>query len=202
MDDYSDEYRGAAALLAAEILHREELTPEQRSRALGRVLKVNEDLLARRWHYVNERDSHEPQELFFSFDVDSTDDGYHSIWLHCYPAEGTISVCRSIDEPGYVDLDPKAWFTVDDAEGVAAVLDAIPQLTYKDDLPEACYRHGAIVEWGDALYGTTLSAEQVRARRRGPAPMPADQVLDALRDVYDTCPRCGTYTGGQSHDCP
>ncbi|MBO1268329.1 hypothetical protein J1902_10135 [Arthrobacter sp. PO-11] len=44
-----------------------------------------------------------------------------------------------------------------------------------------------------------LTVDQVLERRRGPTP--ADQVLDALRDVYDTCPKCGTYTGGQPHGC-
>ncbi|RWR23146.1 hypothetical protein D8Y24_07250 [Agrococcus lahaulensis] len=108
---------------------------------------------------------------------------------------------RSIDEPDYIDLAPKAWFTFEDTAALASVLDAIPALGYKDELPLTCYEHGAIVEWGDPFYGSTLTADQVLERRRGPAETPASEILDALRDVYDTCPNCGTYTGGQPHSC-
>lgn len=52
------------------------------------------------------------------------------------------------------------------------------------------------------LYETTLTVDQVLELRRGPSPAPAHQVLDAVRDVYDTCPKCGTYTDGQPHSCP
>ncbi|GAA1419116.1 hypothetical protein [Agrococcus citreus] len=200
----SNHDRGRAALLTAQLLLDADLPDEQRSLALGKILRLNEDLFERRWSYISEWDVDEPQRsLFFSFHVDSTD-GYnsHSIHWNCYPAEGTVCIRRSIDEAGYVDLDPEAWFTVNDTEGLAAVLDAVPQLAYKDELPEVCWQHGAIVQWGDELYETTLTIDQVRTRRRRPAPTPADQVLDALRDVYDTCPKCHTYTGGQPHSCP
>lgn len=205
MDDYQTYARGDAAMLAAQLLLAASLTEEQRSVALGRLLPLHDELLRRGWSYVDEYRLDDPDlAVFFSLHVDSTD-GYssHSIHWRCYPAEGTISIRGDVDEPGYVDLPPKAWFMVDDAEGLAEALDAVADLEYKDELPPACYQHGAIVEWGDALYETTLSADQVHERRRrGPASTPADEVLDALRDVYDTCPKCGTYTGGQPHGCP
>lgn len=203
MDDDADRDRGEAALLATQVLLATDLTDEQRSDALGKVLRLNEELIERHWLYVTDLGVDEPQRaIFFSFQVDSTD-GYnsHSIHWSCYPAAGTIRIRSSIDEPGYVDIDPEAWFTVDDAVGLAEVLEAVSQLEYKDELPEACYRHGAIVQWGDELYETVLTADQVEARRGGPQQLPADQVLDALRDVYNTCPDCGTVAEDPGHHC-
>ena len=195
--------RGDAAMLAAQILLAADLTEEERSVALGKVLRLNDELLRRGWFFVDEYQLDDPHlAVFFSFHVDSTD-GYnsHSIYWNCYPVEGTISIRREVDELDFVDLAPQAWFTVDDTEGLAMVFDAVPKLTYKDPLPTACYENGVIVEWGDELYEATLTADQVQARRGGPQSLPADQVLDALREVYDTCPDCGTVTEDPAHHC-
>lgn len=195
--------RGDAAMLAAQLLLAADLTEEQRSVALGKVLRLNDELLRRGWFYVDEYQLGDPQlAVFFSFHIDSPDGrNSHSIYWNCHPVEGTVSMRREVDELDYVDLPPKAWFSVDDNEGLAAVLAAVSQLGYKDELPESCYQHGVVVQWGDALYETTLTVDQLLVRRRGPASTPADELLDALREVYDTCPKCGTYTGGQTHGC-
>lgn len=208
--DWRDHDRGAAALFAAAML----LTPTdvwRREQRMAAALRFIDDLLERGWGYVDEPAGGDPKRgLFFAYELaakveDDSDpelvQGYHSLFVQGHPVEGTIVVVRSIDEPDYIDLAPKAWFTFEDTDALATVLDAIPALGYKDELPLTCYELGAIVEWGDPFYESTLTVNQVLERRRGPSPAPAHQVLDALQEVYDTCPKCGTYTGGQPHSC-
>lgn len=201
--DWDGRLRGAAALFAASMLLVRDVDGSRDVR-MAAVLQFVDDMLERGWRYVDEPEGGDPAAgLFFIYGGAPNEDTgtATSVYCNAHPAEGTIAFHRSVAQPGYVDLDPRAWFTFDQVGELAAVLDAVPELGHEDGLPAECYQYGAIVEWGDPFYESTLSIEQVANRRFGAQSTPAHEVLDAMREVYDTCPSCGTYTGGQPHHC-